>query len=90
MLTPKARYWEEKKPPEKKKEDMGKAAVTDMKKSVEDNIPTPRPPVQELAFDPVKHEKQASGKIPTVKDIMNGAKLDTLEFAKAGFSALQS
>ena len=76
--------------PEKKKEDMGKAAVTDMKKSVEDNIPTPRPPVQDIAFDPVKHEKQAAGKIPTVKDIMNGAKLDTLEFVKGGFGALQS
>ena len=74
--------------PEKKKEDMGKAAVTDMKKSVEQAGKTPRPPVKELAFDPTKHGQTGNGKIPTLKEIMDGAKLDTLDFVKNGFGAL--
>lgn len=80
----------EEKPPEKteeeKKKDMGKAAVSDMKKSIETTTATPRPPVKEIAFDPTKAGKKDS--IPTVKEIMEGAKLDTLDFVKHGFGAL--
>jgi hypothetical protein len=85
--TPESAKAEEKpkeKTEEEKKEDMGKAAVADMQKSAEP-ASTPRPPVNEMPFNPEKHAGKNT-KLPTPAEIMKGAKLDTLDFVKEYFT----